>query len=80
MLVALYTLIALVAYLTIGWALAVWNLPRAWRVARAKWRSKAYIRESVQSQSVAMVLSWPFYGTFLLISRRNNPSFHRADD
>lgn len=75
-----YSLMALVAYLIIGYALAIRNLPRAWQLARIKWQSKAYIRESVQSQTIAMVLGWPFYGTYLLSHRRASRGLHRTGD
>jgi hypothetical protein len=66
----------LCAYLTVGWKLAMRDIPNARRRAEAAWHHSDIVRTSVKEQTVCMVLFWPL----LLPWRRMNTKFGHVID
>lgn len=55
------SVLALAAYLLIGWRVAVRDIPNAWTRARRSWYGTT-ARQSVQAQTFALILFWPVLG------------------
>lgn len=52
-------IVAVSAYLLLGWRLALRALPRAWEKARRAWHYDDFALGSVKAQTLTMVLAWP---------------------
>lgn len=57
-------------YVGIGIAAAIWDAPRVWAAARARWTMEQHVRGDVNVATACMILFWPFRVPYAVTMRR----------